>query len=102
LLATWLYLKLGLNSGSNPWYLFWSGFGSFLEGLAALSVLGGVVAWYRRGNCTRKWCWRIGHHPLTDPADGVTRLLCWKHHPAVKHKHLTDELIARIHRRAGS
>jgi hypothetical protein len=98
-LIPWIYFHAGLNSGESPWYLFWSGVFPALEGLAALSVIGGIVAWYRRGNCKKRWCPRIGHFPFTDPADGVSRLLCWKHHPDVKHKHLHQALIDEIQER---
>lgn len=82
------------------WYNEPSGFLSCL-GLfgTALAVTFHGVSTYRRTNCKRRWCWRIGHHPFTDPATGISRLLCAVHHPDAHHKHLTDELIAVIHER---
>lgn len=97
-----------------PWLIFWHGFvhwtggdygapayGYFepydwVSGILGLGVLGIFLTNFRKYNCKKKWCWRIGHHEFTDPTDGVTRLLCWKHHPDVVHKHLTDEVIDLI------
>lgn len=99
-MITWLYVHAGLNNGDSPWYLFWSGVGAFLEGLAALSVIGGIIGWYRRENCKKHWCLRFGKFEFVDPEDGVSRRLCWKHHPDVKHKHLHGSTIREIqHRR---
>lgn len=97
-MAAWLQHLFGFyNGGGNgSHYLFWSGAGS---DLAYLSFLWGGVVLYRRNNCKRRWCWRLGHHPFTDPSDSVTRLLCWRHHPDVRHKNLTGSRIADIQKR---
>lgn len=73
---------------------------NFLSGIFGGSAfVTGAWVIFHRHNCARKWCWRIGSHEFRDPADGVTRNLCWKHHPDVQHKNLTDELIRHIHRK---
>lgn len=94
----WLQQFFGFTAGdgNSPSYLFWSGAGG---DLAYLSFLWAGVVLYRRNNCRRRWCWRLGRHELTDPLDGVSRLLCWRHHPDVKHKHLTAGRIAEIQQR---
>lgn len=84
------------GAGNGSHYLFWSGAGS---DLAYLSFLAAGLTLYRKHNCKMRWCWRIGSHEFADPTDGVTRMLCWKHHPDVKHKHLTAERIGEIQRR---
>lgn len=83
------------DSNQAP-YLFWSGAGS---DLAYVSFLWAGVVLYRRHNCRVRWCWRIGRHEFTDPGDGVCRLLCWRHHPDVKHKDLTAGRVAEIQKR---
>lgn len=94
----WLQHFFGVYPGdsNSTGYLFWSGSGS---DLAYLSFLAAALALYRRHNCRVRWCWRIGRHEFTDPADGVMRLLCWRHHPDVKHKNLTAGRIGEIQKR---
>lgn len=87
---------LGIDDVSGPWYGFWSGFGSDLSELALVGALLGII---RRHNCRVRWCWRIGHHKLTDPDSGAERMLCWRHHPDVHHKNLTRARIAEIQER---
>jgi hypothetical protein len=84
------------GGGNGSHYLFWSGSGS---DLAYLSFLVAGITLYRRHNCQYAWCPRIGRHEFTDPSDGVKHLLCWKHHPDVKHKTLRDENIRSIQQR---
>lgn len=84
------------NSGNFSHYLFWSGSGG---DLAYLSFLAAGLAVYRKHNCAYHLCWRIGKHDFTDPADGVTRMLCWKHHPDVKHKTLRQDVLHEIQQR---
>ena len=69
----WLSRLLGLDNGSGPAYLFWSGFGSDLSEIAGL----GTIAWifYRHHNCHVRGCWRIGRLPL----EGY--VVCGRHHP---------------------
>lgn len=70
---------LGLDSASGPAYLAWSGFAS---DLGELTLLGGLLAVYRKHNCHTRWCWRFGRHDLADPATGLTWRLCRRCHPA--------------------
>ena len=49
----------GLDNLSGPQYGFWSGVGSDISELA---VVGAVLGAYRRHNCHRPGCWRIGRH----------------------------------------
>lgn len=95
---SWLQYFFGFSAGdgNGSHYLFWSGAGS---DLAYMSFLAGGIALYRKHNCRMRWCWRIGHHPFTDPTDSVMRLLCWRHHPDVKHKNLTSGLVTDIQQR---
>lgn len=97
-IATWLQGAFGFRAGAgnSPQYLFWSGAGS---DLAYLSVFAASFGYYRKINCRKAGCWRIGRHELTDPTDGVTRMLCARHHPAVRHRHLNAEQIMHIHRK---
>lgn len=85
----------GFNNGggNSSHYLFWSGAGS---DLAYLSFLVAGVTLYRKHNCHKTWCPRIGKFEFEDPRDGVKHMLCWKHHPDVKHKTLRDEVISEI------
>lgn len=96
--SSWAQAFFGFqnNGGNGSHYLFWSGAGS---DLAYLSVAVGALTFYRKNNCKRAWCWRIGHHEFSDPSDGVSRLLCWKHHPDVKWKALRREQIEAIQRK---
>ena len=94
----WLQVLFGFanGDGNSPQYLFWSGAGS---DLAYLSFAAAAIGVYRKHNCRMRWCWRLGRHEFTDPADQVTRSLCWRHHPDVKHKQLTAGRVAEIQRK---
>jgi hypothetical protein len=96
--AAWCQGFFGFRSGdgNGSHYLFWSGSGS---DLAYLSVIGGAVVLYRANNCKRRWCPFVGTYEFTDPADHVTRKLCWLHHPDVMHKTLTGAHIRGIQER---
>lgn len=96
--ANWLASFFGFSNGdgNGSHYLFWSGAGSDFGELALISAL---VVMYRRANCKRTWCPFMGMHDFTDPQDGVTRKLCWYHHPDVQHKTLKAHHIERIQRR---
>ena len=94
-MGTFLHV-FGIDTTTGPWYAFWSGAGS---DLAYLSVFAGFAAAYRKHNCQVKRCPRLGRHVFTDPADGVARSLCWRHHPDVKHRQLTRARVAEIQRR---
>lgn len=59
---------LGLTNASGPWYLWWSGiFGD-------ASILAVPVILYRKHNCHRPRCWRVGRFP-----DGPWTV-CRRHH----------------------
>lgn len=92
----WILHVTGIDNPAGRWGTFWSGFGA---DLGEFLILGGIVSWYRARNCKTRGCWRFGHHDFTDPKDGVSRKLCWKHHPDVRHSHLTAKLISEIHER---
>jgi hypothetical protein len=74
----WAYLTLGLNNGSGPAYLFWSGVGSDITEFA---IVGALLGTLRKHNCETHRCWRLGRHDWTDPQTGQTHKLCRKHHP---------------------
>ena len=95
-LQHWLaYMTGSLNSsGTPPNYNFWSGFGS---DLGEVTIVGGMLAIYRKHNCHSRWCWRFGHHDFTDEATGLTFRLCRKCHPAHPGRRLTRGHFARIH-----
>jgi hypothetical protein len=65
----WFVGMYPVPQGTSPMYQFWSGF------FPDLLVFAAVVGGYKRLNCHKDGCWRIGTHP-----DGVYRL-CRKHHP---------------------
>lgn len=81
----------GADDVSGPWYGLWSGFASDLAILAAAITL--PWAFLRRHNCQVRGCLRFGRHAWADPADHATRMLCWKHHPGIDHKHITRERL---------
>lgn len=66
----WLSHWLGLDNGSGPVYLWWSGAG------ADLGMLGAAYAVVRKLNCEIHGCPRLGRH-LT----AAQNRLCRKHHP---------------------
>lgn len=94
-LLAWSQNSFGFRrgDGESPHYLFWSGIGS---NLAYLSIIGGVVIYYRQKNCKRKWCPLIGDYPFTNPETGISRNLCWVHHPRVHDRTLTGARIREI------
>ncbi len=62
---------LGLDNGSGPWYLFWSGFGSDLSEITGLGAV--AYIFWRKHNCHTPGCWRIGRH------ESEGRVLCHRH-----------------------
>src|SRR6267378_3422838 len=81
--------------GVAPGSAFFGGIGS---DLSELSLLGGMLAVYRKHACQTAWCFRLGHHDLTDEASGITYKLCRRHdlrHPGSSAP--TRRHIARIH-----
>jgi hypothetical protein len=59
--------------------LLWGG---FLSSLSELTLLGGLVAMYRKYNCHEPKCWRIGRHPVL----GTAYTTCRRHNPHVPTK----------------
>jgi hypothetical protein len=78
----WLAHALGIDNGSGPIYLSWSG---WVADLTLLSIPFAVMAIFRKHNCAVHRCWRLWHHEITGD-DGVTRKVCHKHHPGVGSK----------------
>jgi len=91
----WLHF-LGLDSASGPAYLAWSG---VLSDLGEVTLLGGLIAIYRRHNCHTAWCWRFGHHDFTDQETGISYKLCRRHHPHHFGRQLRAVHIGVIHER---
>jgi hypothetical protein len=71
-LLHWLAIHTGTLNEPGPYYGFWSGFGSILERLVELTVIGGILL--RHKNCHHHGCPRIGRHVV----DGTP--WCDKHH----------------------
>ena len=95
-MSHWLLHFFGLDSASGTAYLAWSG---VLSDLGEVTIVGGMLAIYRKHNCHRRWCWRFGHHDFMDEATGLTVKLCRKCHPAHPGRRFTKLHIARIHER---
>ena len=96
-LRHWFALHTGIkNGGPDPYYNFWSGFGSDLGEATLISAVAiGVYTGVRKVNCHTKGCWRIGHHSL----EGTPYILCKHHHPHVPNRGATHEDILAQHRR---
>lgn len=79
-----LFHLIGLDSGSGPFYLFWSGFGG---DFGEVTLLTGVIVMLRTHNCHVKGCWRLGKYSFEHYK------LCKKHHPntpqTITHLHIT-------------
>lgn len=73
----------------GPGYQFWSGIGS---DIGQITLVGGLIAMYRKHNCGAPRCLRIGKHPT---ADGLHHL-CRRHHPDLPDHRLS---LAEIHQR---
>lgn len=73
----WLELHLGVaKGGPDPWYNFWSGFGS---DIGEATILVAIIGAARHHNCHVKGCLRLGR-----PVDGTPYVACPKHHPEHK------------------
>jgi hypothetical protein len=84
---------MGLDNGSGPVYLFWSGF------FGDTTIIGGAVLLYWHHTCHAHGCWRLGRHAV----DGTPYTACRKHHPLIDHtEHVTAETIGRAHAEAQS
>src|SRR5712692_2282358 len=98
-LGYWLQVHTGTVNEAGPYYGFWSGFGS---DIAEVTILGGLIAVYKKHNCHQRWCWRMGHHALADPVTGLTYNLCRRHHPDHPgSRPLTSGMVSVIHHRKG-
>ena len=87
----WLGHIFGLDNGSGPWYLGWSGAGS---DIGEIAILGFIWQAYRKHNCGVKGCWRIGIRKV----EGTDHVVCHVHHPLPKPSHqdvLNDHEAAR-------
>lgn len=71
----WLLHFLGVDNEAGHAYAFWSGFGS---DLGEVALLGAVLGMFKRHNCHRDGCWRIGRHVV----DGTP--WCDRHHEAAR------------------
>lgn len=96
----WLVHIMGVDFtvpyGHWIWYNFWSGFGSMT---LLTTFLATPLILYRKHNCGVRWCWRIGRHEYKDPGNGLTHMLCRRHHPAHPGRRpVTAEHILRLHR----
>lgn len=88
----WLAHILGLDNGSGPIYLAWSGPGA---DLGELALLGSAIALYRRHTCHvdhPRFCWRPGVHLVT----GTPFKTCRRHHPTVPDQ-ISAAHIAEVH-----
>lgn len=85
---------LGLDSASGPAYLAWSG---VVSDLGEVTLLGGLIAIYRRHHCHTSWCVRFGRHDFTDETTGITYRLCRVHHPGHHGRQLRKARIAVIY-----
>jgi hypothetical protein len=94
-LRHWFALHTGtVHGGPDPYYNFWSGFGSDLGEVTLISAVGvGVYTGVRKVNCHARGCWRIGHHML----EGTPYILCKHHHPHVPNRGATHEDILAQH-----
>jgi hypothetical protein len=91
----WIEVHTGTaHGGPDPYYNFWSGFGS---DLGEATILVALVTAYRHKNCHVKRCPWLGH-----PVEGTPYLACPKHHPAHDGKRRGVELhvIHAAHRNA--
>ena len=91
----WFALHTGVkNGGPDPYYNFWSGFGSDLGEATLISAVAvGVYTGVRKANCHTKGCWRIGHHAV----DGTPYIVCRHHHPGVPNDGPTHAHILKAH-----
>lgn len=90
-MSHWISHFFGMDNGSGPQYLFWSGIGS---DITELLILGGIINFARHRNCHVKGCWRWGNHNV----DGTAYKVCRKHHPALKNnRNVSVEEIHKAH-----
>ena len=70
----WFWHITGIDTQQSRFYDFWSGIAT--QG----TIIGAGVAVYRKHNCHRRWCLRIGHFEHQDGE--IKRFFCHRHHPA--------------------
>jgi hypothetical protein len=93
----------------QPYYNFWSGFGSDIgEATLIAAILGPVIVATRHHNCETRGCWRVTTHVIEDPTTHVKHRQCHKHHPDIPNEHshhglfrhhMSDEYLADLHAR---
>lgn len=71
-LAHWLWVHAGIQS--NSYTNWWGDIGS---DIGEITLIGAVVAMYRKHNCHVKGCWRLSKYQVK----GTTHVVCRKHHP---------------------
>lgn len=100
LVQHWLAVHTGSVNmpGVAPGNAFWGGCGS---DLGEITILGGLIAIYKKHVCHTRWCWRFGHHDFTDNATGLVWKLCRKCHPLHPGHSLTKHRVAQIHEANG-
>lgn len=99
LIQHWLAYRTGsLNMpGSPPNYNFFSGSGS---DLTEVTMIGAMLAVFKKHNCHARWCVRVGHHELEDKKTGLKYNLCRRHHPEHPGRRaLTANHFIGIHKR---
>lgn len=82
---------LGIDQGQpyGQWnnYNFWSGVGS---DLGELTLVGGLVALYRKNKCHEARCHRLAKHHVA----GTPYTVCRRHHPAVPNRASKGDIAA--------
>jgi hypothetical protein len=91
----WIAHEMGWDSVTDDQYAFSSG-----SGFLVVVWLATVALWWARTSCRALWwCPLHGTHDYTDPETGVTRKLCYAHHPGVKGKNLGRQRLDEARRR---
>lgn len=86
-IAIWL----GLTNPSGHAYSFWSGVGA---DIGEVTIIGGMIAIYRKHNCHVRGCWRVGKLAV----DGTPYIVCHRHHPEHEgSRQATAEAIRQAH-----
>ena len=85
----WVTTITGQDAEAQGRYGAWSGFWGALQPTLILTGL----ALYWRTSCHHTGCWLPGKHPT---ADGSTKL-CRFHHPDIRGRKLTAEVIQELH-----
>lgn len=78
----------GASNPAGTTYGFWSGFGS---DLGEVTIVVGLIAWWKAGECHVDKCHRRGKHPFKHYR------LCARHHPDVPNK-ITHTHILKLHK----